>query len=112
MVSFSPEEKSLSNLTPVPVDAGSQDELAGAIDELLGMLAGVDRKDASVEQLRLETRWLKEDLEHGQLALPNNWELMLFEVARGEKPEFAKSNPSIAKAIEGLCGKISSQIRR
>ena len=112
MVSFSPEDKSLSNLTPVPVDAISQDELAGLIDDLLGELGAVKPKDSDIEQLKLEARWLKEDLEQGVLAVPNDWELLIFEVARGDRKEFAQANPAIAKTISDLCGCISSQLSR
>lgn len=110
MVSFSPQDKSLSNLTPVPVDATSQDELATLIEQLLGVLGAAQPKDSDIEQLRLEARWLKEDLQQGVLAVPNDWELLLFEVARGHRPEFAKTNPLVTKAITQLCGCIDNQL--
>jgi hypothetical protein len=110
MMLETPSHDSVRYAKLVRGDANSQAEIAWRIHALLEALADVQILDSSLRQLWLETHWLKCDYEQGVLAVPTDFELLIFQIKRGQVPAAIKKYPEIVDAANELCKKISDHL--
>lgn len=102
---------SLPHLKLVPGDHVSQAEIADQIQDLLDALAAVQVSDPALRQLWLETHWLKDDYEQGVLAVPTNWELLIFQIANNEVGDKFARYPAITAAATTLAMTIQARLQ-
>lgn len=104
-----PERESKPNLRAVANT--QQTEIAGRIRALLEALTDIHILDAELRQLWLETHWIKSDHEQGVLAVPTNWELMIFQIHRGNVTATLRRYPQVVQAATDLADSIKSYLK-
>ena len=87
-------------------------EVGLRIRGLLEAIIQTKISDPEVRQLWLETHWIKSDYEQGILVIPVGWELMIYQIGRGQVSPNIRRHPKIVEAAASLAAAMRVEIKK